>query len=448
MSKLWTQDETSQRTTADASVSALKERIHRFTADADRQMDLELARWDILGSIAHVTMLGSTGILSSQDVERLIPELRQLLTRAEQGTIQIEEGVEDIHSQIELMLTRTLGETGKRIHAARSRNDQVLTDLRLWIRHRLLTMTDTVLALAELLLELSERHKEALMPGYTHMQVAMPSSFGLWFASWAEGLGEDLWSLHGAMKVINRNPLGSAAGYGSSFPIDREETSRELGFTSPVWNSIAAQNGRGKSERIAAFALASVASTLGRMSHDLVVFQSQNFGFFSFPAELTTGSSIMPHKRNPDVFELIRGRCNRIQALPNEIAMILANLNSGYHRDFQLVKEHLFPAFNALQECMEMATEMLRHVSVPKGLLDDPRYRDVFTVEAVQEKVRSGVPFRDAYHAVAQEVKGGTFRWEKPLNHTHQGSIGNLCNDRILEEIRQTVAQIRIAGGS
>lgn len=430
-----------------ADLDALRRAIAEFTAGKDRVLDHRLARWDVLGSMAHVRMLRQTGILAAEEADRVLPALQELLELADRGDLTIAEGVEDIHSEVEFRLTEALGESGRRIHAARSRNDQVLTDLKLFLRHELLRLTRRTHQLAGILLGLSDTHKDHLLPGYTHFQVAMPSSFGLWFASWAECLGEDLWSAHAAMRVVNRNPLGSAAGYGSSFPIDREETTRELGFAEPVWNVVAAQLGRGRVERVVANALAAIAFTLSRLSADVVLYLSQNFGFIAFPPELTTGSSIMPHKKNPDVFELIRARCNRLQSLPNEFALLQANLPSGYHRDYQLFKEHLFPALDELESCLDMAIGMLPHVQVRPGLLQDERYRLLFTVEAVAEKVRAGAPFRDAYHEVGGQVAGGGFRWERPLEHTHQGSLGNLCNPQIAAMLERVVAQIESAAG-
>ena len=429
------------------SLDALRRAIGEFTAGNDRVLDHRLARWDILGSIAHVRMLRQTGILEPEEADRVLPALQELLKLADAGELRIAEGVEDIHSEIEFRLSETLGETGRRIHAARSRNDQVLTDLKLFLRHELLRLTRRTHRLAGILLELSETHKAHLLPGYTHMQVAMPSSFGMWFASWAECLGEDLWSAHAAMRMVNRNPLGSAAGYGSSFPIDREATTRELGFAEPVWNAVAAQLGRGRMERSVSNALAAIAFTLGKLSTDMVLYLSQNFGFIAFPPELTTGSSIMPHKKNPDVFELIRARCNRLQSLPNEFALLQANLPSGYHRDFQLFKEHLFPALDELESCLDMAIAMLPHVQVRPDLLADERYQMLFTVEAVAERVRAGAPFRDAYHAVGRQVASGTFSWDKPLDHTHQGSLGNLCNPQIAQMVQDVVSAIEAAAG-
>lgn len=420
----------------------VQQRIESFTAGEDRHWDAFLAVVDVQGSIAHVNMLAKQGLLSEADHGALIPAMNRLLELAKRGELHLEEGVEDIHSQVELLLTRELGEVGKKIHAARSRNDQVLVDLKLYLREELLSLEKEVQAFAKQMLDLSEKHKDVLLPGYTHYQVAMPSSFGLWFASWAECLAEDLWQLHAALKLVNKNPLGSAAGFGSSFPIDREQTTKELGFSDLHWNVLNAQMSRGRTEKSVAAALASLGFTLGRMSQDLVLYLSQNFGFLRFPSAYTTGSSIMPHKKNPDVFELIRARCNRLQSLPNELALIQANLATGYHRDLQIMKEHLFPALHELKSCFNMAGWMLEVVEVNEKILSEEKYRYLFTVEAVNQKVLEGMAFRDAYVEIGQEVESGNFHWNQSLKHTHQGSLGNLCNDQIvrqLEDVRLAI---------
>ncbi len=439
MSKLWEKNTNS----ADISVA---ERIEQFTAGEDRKWDIKLAYWDILGSMAHVEMLAKQGILKDEDAEVLLPALQRLLQQAETGELQMEAGVEDIHSLIELLLTRELGDVGKKIHAGRSRNDQVLVDLKLFIRKELWELEKEVQTFAAILLEKSELYKGILLPGYTHYQVAMPSSFGLWFASWAECLAEDLWTLHASMKLVNKNPLGSAAGYGSSFPIDREFTTKKLGFADLHWNVVNAQMSRGRTEKAVANSLAALAFTLGKMSNDMVLYLSQNFGFLGFPDAYTTGSSIMPHKKNPDVFELIRARCNRIQALPNELALLQTNLGSGYHRDWQLMKEHLFPALEELRSCFRMASWMMGVVEVNPGILNDRKYRYLFTVEAVNEKVLSGTPFRDAYREIGASVGAGNFEWTKPLQHTHQGSIGRLNNEEISRQLDEVSAAILLSG--
>lgn len=434
--KLWGQGKS-------ASDENMASRIERFTAGEDRKWDLTLAYWDIKGSMAHVEMLGEQGIVSQADVQALLPAMNELLQQAKEGKLVMEEGVEDIHSLIELLLTRSLGDIGKKIHAARSRNDQVLVDLKLFLKSALLELEAEVSDLSGLLLAKSELHKEVLLPGYTHYQVAMPSSFGLWFASWAECFAEDLWSVHAAMKLVNKNPLGSAAGYGSSFPINRKSTTAKLGFEDLHWNVVNAQLSRGRTEKSVANALSALAFTLGKMSHELVTYLSQNYGFVRFPEAFTTGSSIMPHKKNPDVFELIRARCNRIQALPNELALIQANLGSGYHRDFQIMKEHLFPALEELKDCFNTATWMLQHIEINQAILQEEKYQYLYTVEAVNELVLEGTPFRDAYRMVAQQVQEGNFTWQSSLNHTHEGSMGNLCNAEIERQLKNVSSAIR-----
>ena len=407
--------------------------IERFTVGRDIEMDLFLAPYDILGSIAHSAMLQSIGLLTKEETDDLHRELREIYTATERGEFIIEEGVEDVHSQVELMLTRKLGDTGKKIHSGRSRNDQVLVDLKLYTRNELKTITLMVKELFDSLIEQSNRHKDVLMPGYTHLQVAMPSSFGLWFGAYAEGLTDDMLFLQAAYRMCNRNPLGSAAGYGSSFPLNRTMTTELLGFDSMNYNVVYAQMGRGKSERNVAYALASVAGTLAKMAFDACMFNSQNFGFVKLPAECTTGSSIMPHKKNPDVFELLRAKCNRLQALPTDIIMIMNNLPVGYFRDLQIIKELFIPAINELKECIKMATYIIQRMEVNENILDDSRYDAMFSVEEVNRLASEGMPFRDAYKKVGLDIEAGTFVPEKKISHTHEGSIGNLCNDRIEE---------------
>lgn len=411
--------------------TAVHPNIDRFTVGRDREFDLHLARYDVLGSLAHATMLGKTGLLTQEETEQLLAGLRDVYSDIENGNFSIDDSVEDVHSQVELLLTQRLGETGKKIHTGRSRNDQVLVDIKLFLRDRLKETAQLVHALFELLLEQSERYKDVLLPGYTHLQIAMPSSFGLWFGAYAESLVDDVIMLHAAWRITNKNPLGSAAGYGSSFPLDRTETTRLLGFEALNYNVVYAQMGRGKTERITAQALSSVAATLAKMAMDICLYMSQNFGFVTFPDELTTGSSIMPHKKNPDVFELIRGRCNRLQAVPNDIALLTTNLPSGYHRDLQLLKEALFPAFDELHSCLAMMRFALESIRVKENILDDERYTHLFSVDAVHEKVRQGLSFRDAYREVGTEIATGSSYRPATMEHTHEGSIGNLCTEDI-----------------
>ena len=414
--------------------------VERFTVGADREMDLMLAQADVLGSLAHTKMLHKIGLLGGDELDAVQAELKAICREAEEGRFRIEEGVEDVHSQVEFLLTAKLGEAGKKIHSGRSRNDQVLVDLRLMLRRSIMEITGDVRTLFTTLQALSEKHKQALMPGYTHLQVAMPSSFGLWFGAYAESLVDDLQMLLAAYKITNRNPLGSAAGYGSSFPLDREMTTELLGFDSPDYNVVYAQMGRGKTERIVAQALSAVAYTVGRLAMDNTMFLSQNFDFISYPAELTTGSSIMPHKKNPDVWEIIRGRCNLLQGLPNQITMMTANLPLGYNRDLQLLKELLFPALGQVREVLQMADFMLQNISVRENILDDPKYDCIFSVETVNNMVLSGVPFREAYKAVGLDIENDRFKPSKTLNHTHEGSIGNLCNKEIAQLMEAVVA--------
>ena len=407
--------------------------IERFTVGKDRELDLMLAPYDVLGSIAHSTMLHSIGMLTQEEMESLHSELRSIYNETENGEFIIEEGVEDVHSQVELQLTRRLGDTGKKIHSGRSRNDQVLVDLKLFTRHELQEVCKKVLMLFDSLIEQSEKHKEVLMPGYTHLQVAMPSSFGLWFGAYAESLADDMLFLKAAYSMCNRNPLGSAAGYGSSFPLNRTMTTELLGFDSMNYNVVYAQMGRGKCERNTAYALASVAGTLAKLAFDACMFNSQNFGFVKLPSECTTGSSIMPHKKNPDVFELLRAKCNRLQAMPTDILLMMNNLPSGYFRDLQMIKEVFLPAFTELKECIDMATYIIQRIEVNRGILDDSRYDAMFSVEEVNRLATEGMPFRDAYKKVGLDIEAGNFTPDKNIRHTHEGSIGNLCNDRIRE---------------
>ena len=414
--------------------------MERFTVGRDREMDLYLAPYDILGSLAHINMLQSIGLLTADELERLTAELRQIYRDIRSGSFTIEEGVEDVHSQVELLLTRRLGDMGKKIHSGRSRNDQVLVDLKLFTRARLHRLVEGVEQLFTTLIDQSERYKTVLMPGYTHLQVAMPSSFGLWFAAYAESLVDDLIVMQAAYRVCNRNPLGSAAGYGSSFPLDRTRTTDLLGFESMDYNVVYAQMGRGKTERLVASAIASVAATLAKLAFDACLYNSQNFGFIKLPDTFTTGSSIMPHKKNPDVFELTRAKCNKLQALPYQITLIANNLPSGYFRDLQIIKELFLPAFDELDDCLHMVDLMMAQIEVNTHIIDDPRYNYMFSVEEVNRRVQAGVPFRDAYKQVGLEIEAGQFTPDKHIAHTHEGSIGNLCNDRITALMQQTVA--------
>jgi argininosuccinate lyase len=413
--------------------------VETFTVGNDREMDLHLAPFDVLGSLAHTLMLESIGLLEKEDLLVLQKELKTIYAEIQAGKFTIEPGVEDVHSQVELLLTRRLGEAGKKIHSGRSRNDQVLVDLKLFIRDEIEKQVLAVKILFDLLIELSETHKDKLIPGYTHLQVAMPSSFGLWFGAYAESLVDDLILLQGAYKICNKNPLGSAAGYGSSFPLNRQMTTDLLGFDALNYNVVYAQMGRGKSEKSVSMAMASIAATLAKMAMDVCLYNSQNFGFISFPDNLTTGSSIMPHKKNPDVFELIRGKCNKIQALPNEIAMMLVNLPSGYHRELQLLKESLFPAFQELNNCLDMCTFMMQHIIITDKVMEDPKYKYAFSVEAVNAEVLQGVPFREAYQNVGAAIEAGSFVPPAKVSHTHEGSIGNLCNAQITAMMQEII---------
>lgn len=415
--------------------------VERYTVGHDREMDLYLARYDVLGSLAHIAMLQTIGLLSADELKGLTEELRNIYALIEQDDFSIEAGVEDIHSQIELMLTRKLGDIGKKIHSGRSRNDQVLVDLKLFIRSQLREVVQDTKALFDTLIDQSYRYRNVLMPGYTHLQVAMPSSFGLWFGAYAESLVDDLIVVQSAYRISNRNPLGSAAGYGSSFPLNRTFTTDALGFESMDYNVVYAQMGRGKTERIVASALASIAATLSKLSFDACLFNSQNFGFIKLPDEYTTGSSIMPHKKNPDVFELTRARCNKLQSLPYQITLIANNLPSGYFRDMQMIKEIFLPAFDELRECLRMVTRMISEIEVNDRILDDERYKYMFSVEEVNRLARSGVPFRDAYKQVGLAIEAGEFEPCKTIEHTHEGSIGNLCNDRISMLMQQIISE-------
>lgn len=415
--------------------------VDLFTVGKDREMDLYLAPYDVLGSMAHITMLESIGLLTKEELQLLLKELRAIHSVAEKGEFVIEEGIEDVHSQVELMLTRQLGDMGKKIHSGRSRNDQVLLDLKLFIRAKIQQIVKSAEKLFQVLLEQSDRYKHVLMPGYTHLQIAMPSSFGLWFGAYAESLVDDLRLMEAAYRICNRNPLGSAAGYGSSFPLNRQMTTDLLGFDSLDYNVVYAQMGRGKMERTVAFAMAGIAATLSKLAFDACLFNSQNFGFIKLPDQFTTGSSIMPHKKNPDVFELTRAKCNKIQGLPTQITLICNNLPSGYFRDLQIIKEVFLPAFNELNDCLTMVTHMIREIKVNEHILDDDKYALVFSVEEVNKRVLNGVPFRDAYKQVGLEIEAGQFVPQKQVNHTHEGSIGNLSNDKIaalMKEIMNT----------
>lgn len=406
--------------------------VDTFTVGNDRLMDMQLAGADVLGSLAHTRMLNSIGLMTDEDLESVQQELKNIYQEILEGRFQIEDHVEDVHSQVEMMLTQRVGAAGKKIHSGRSRNDQVLVDLKLYFRSEIHSIFRNTEELFQELIKLSELYKNVLMPGYTHLQIAMPSSFGLWFGAYAESLVDDLHMLKAAWHICNKNPLGSAAGYGSSFPLNRKMTTELLGFEDLNYNVVYAQMGRGKTERILAQAMSSIAATLAKFSMDVTLFINQNFGFISFPSHLTTGSSIMPHKKNPDVFELIRSRCNKIQALPNEIALMTTNLPVGYHRDLQLLKENLFPAFQSLNDCLQIATYMLQNIEISKNILDDKKYDYLFSVEVVNNQVLQGVPFREAYQAIGAAIEDGTFQPLREVNHTHEGSIGNLCNDQVL----------------
>ena len=433
MSKLWQKN------------SKVASSVEQFTIGNDQAMDLYLAAYDVLGSIAHTTMLSEVGLLTKEEQVQLKKALVEIYGLVQSGNFKLAEGVEDIHSQVEMLLTEKLGDIGKKIHSARSRNDQVLVDLKLFLRAELMDLSNSVQTLFTLLQSKSEQYKGDLLPGYTHLQLAMPSSFGLWLGAYAESLVDDMTMLQAAYKIVNKNPLGSAAGYGSSFPINRTRTTELLGFETLNYNVVYAQMGRGKAERITAMALANFADTLARFSMDACLFMNQNFGFIKFPEALTTGSSIMPHKKNPDVFELIRSYCNRIKALPNEIMMMTTNLPSGYHRDLQLLKEHLFPAFQQLKNCMEMACLMIENMEVKKDILEDKKYQFLFSVEEVNKLVNAGMPFRDAYKKVGLDIEAGQFTYSTKIDHTHEGSIGNLCTAQIAAAMKKVVEGMEFA---
>ena len=410
-----------------------------FTVGKDREMDIYLAKYDVLGSMAHITMLESIGLLTKEELNVLLAELRNIYAVADRGEFIIEEGIEDVHSQVELMLTRRLGDMGKKIHSGRSRNDQVLLDLKLFTRSQIQELVELVSGLFDVLISQSNRYKDVLLPGYTHLQVAMPSSFGLWFGAYAESLVDDLQLMQAAYRICNRNPLGSAAGYGSSFPLNRQMTTDLLGFDSLDYNVVYAQMGRGKMERTVAFAMAGIAATLSKLAFDACMFNSQNFGFIKLPDQFTTGSSIMPHKKNPDVFELTRAKCNKLQGLPQQIILISNNLPSGYFRDLQIIKEVFLPAFDELKDCLRMVTHMMREVKVNEHILDDDKYSLLFSVEEVNRRVLAGMPFRDAYKQVGLDIEADKFIPSKSVNHTHEGSIGNLCNESITAMMRSVI---------
>ena len=430
MSKIWQKDST--------KISSL---IETFTVGRDRDFDLLLARYDVMGSLAHTEMLASVGLLEKDEMKRIHKELKSILTDILEGRFAISDDAEDIHSQIEFMLTERIGDAGKKIHSGRSRNDQVAVDIKLFLKAETESLRDEIKALFDLLIAKSEEFRDKLLPGYTHLQIAMPSSFGLWFGAYAESLVDDMELLAAAHHIADKNPLGSGAGYGSSFPLNREQTTELLGFSTLNFNSVYAQMSRGRTEKALSFALASLASTLSRLAMDATLYMNQNFGFISFPAELTTGSSIMPHKKNPDVFELIRAHCNRIQSIPNELALLLNNLPSGYHRDLQLTKEILFPALVQIKACLEMTALMLNHIKVQDNILDDEKYKYLFSVEAVNELVNKGMPFREAYQQVGNQIEQGKFKFDytRQLHHTHTGSLGNLANAQIKEEMQKVV---------
>lgn len=420
--KLWSKETT--------STSQL---VEQFTVGRDKEFDILLAKYDVQGSMAHVRMLGEVGLMTEEEAATAIKGLEEIAAEIEQGKFKIEEGIEDVHSQVEFILTQRIGDAGKKIHSGRSRNDQVAVDIKLYLRAEVLAVKEEVKETFDLLIEQSEKFKDHLLPGYTHLQIAMPSSFGLWLGAYAESLTDDMELLAAAYQVANKNPLGSGAGYGSSFPLNRKRTTELLGFKTLNWNSVYAQMSRGKTEKVIGTALAGIAGSIGRLAMDACLYINQNFGFISFPSELTTGSSIMPHKKNPDVFELIRAKCNRIQAVPNELTLLLANLPSGYHRDLQLTKEILFPAIEELKACLQMTRLMLKNMSVTSNILDDEKYKYLFSVEAVNELVNKGIPFREAYKEVGNQIEKGAFNFDykKQLHHVHEGSLGNLCNAEI-----------------
>ena len=413
-------------------------KIDHFTVGNDRELDLHLAKYDVIASKAHAKMLGKIGLLTEKETNELVSELDTIAAKIKNGTFTIEKNFEDMHSKIEFQLTLALGDTGKKIHTARSRNDQVLVAMHLYLKDELAEIKSMTKTLFDLLLNLADKYKRVLLPGYTHLQIAMPSSFGLWFSAYAESLIDDLYFVDAAFKIADQNPLGSAAGYGSSFPIDRSFTTKEMGFETMKYNVVAAQMGRGKIEKATAFAMANIAATLSKMAMDICLYMSQNFDFISFPDELTTGSSIMPHKKNPDVFELVRGKCNKLQSIPNQLTMVINNLPSGYHRDLQLVKEIIVPAIQDMKACLEIMTFSLREIKVNDGILEDPKYDYLFSVDTLNELVQNGMPFRDAYKQMGKEIDAGTFTPKRNIKHTHEGSLGNLC----LEEIRKKMQSL------
>ena len=417
----------------------INKEIERFTVGRDREMDLYLAKYDVLGSMAHITMLESIGLLGSDELPQLLDALKDIYALCERGEFRIEDDVEDVHSQVELLLTRRLGDMGKKIHSGRSRNDQVLVDLKLFTRHELIDIAAEVKSLFDELIAKSNQYRDVLMPGYTHLQIAMPSSFGLWFGAYAESLADDMLFLQAAYKMTNRNPLGSAAGYGSSFPLNRTMTTELLGFDSMDYNVVYAQMGRGKMERNVGFAIATIAGSIAKMAFDACLFNSQNFAFVKLPKECTTGSSIMPHKKNPDVFELIRAKSNKLQALPQQVTLIMNNLPVGYFRDLQIIKEVFLPAFGELKDCLQMAAYIINRIEVNEHILDNPMYDPIFSVEEVNRLAAAGMPFRDAYKKVGLDIEAGTFKASRDIHHTHEGSIGNLCNDRIEALMQQTL---------
>lgn len=414
-------------------------KIDHFTVGNDRELDLLLAKYDVIASKAHAKMLGKIGLLTPSETDALVVELDNIGASIEAGTFTIEDSFEDMHSKIEFLLTEKLGDTGKKIHTARSRNDQVLVAMHLYLKNELSELKSETTVLFNLLMDLAEKHKDVLLPGYTHLQIAMPSSFGLWFSAYAESLIDDLYFIEAAYKVADQNPLGSAAGYGSSFAIDRTFTTQEMGFDSLKYNVVAAQMGRGKVEKATAFGMSSIAATLSKMAMDICLYMSQNFDFISFPDELTTGSSIMPHKKNPDVFELVRAKCNKLQAVPNQLILITNNLPSGYHRDLQLVKEVIVPAIQDLKACLEILTFSLKEIKVNPNILEDAKYDYLFSVDALNELVQNGMPFRDAYKKMGMEINEGTFTPKRDIEHTHEGSLGNLCLEEIREKMKRTI---------
>lgn len=428
--KLWKKDSTNT-----------SELIEQFTVGRDKEFDILLAKYDVQGSLAHVRMLGAVGLMSEEETKAAVNGLEIILREIHDSKFTIDDDVEDIHSQVELLLTKRIGEAGKKIHSGRSRNDQVAVDIKLYLRAEILKIKEEAKELFDLLISQSEKYKERLLPGYTHLQIAMPSSFGLWFGAYAESLVDDLELLAAAFSVANKNPLGSGAGYGSSFPLNRQLTTELLNFETLNHNSVYAQMSRGKTEKIMAIGISSIAATLSRLAMDCCLYISQNFGFISFPAELTTGSSIMPHKKNPDVLELVRAKCNRIQAVPNELTLMINNLPSGYHRDLQLTKEILFPAIESLKSCLQMTRLMLENIEIRDHILDDEKYKYLFSVEAVNELVNKGISFREAYQQIGNQIEKGDFNFDykRQLHHTHEGSIGNLCNEQIVEEMNKVL---------